>query len=103
MKNIFSLIFVNDLPKKRPFLPRKARQKEVWYNIKNAIDPLTGESYGDCKYKIVYVNNRYKASNLISSTDTLISSEEIANRFYAELTNFLDDQKFNSIFDLTLN
>jgi hypothetical protein len=103
MKNIFSLIFVNDAPSKRPFVPRKARQKEVWYHIKNAIDPLTGESYGDIKYKVVYINNRYKASNLISSTDSLISSEEIAKRFYAELINFLDDQKFNSIFDLTSN
>jgi hypothetical protein len=103
MKNIFSLISVNNYPKRRPFIPKKAKQKEVWYNIKNAIDPLTGDSYGDIKYKVVYINNKYEAANLISLTDSLIGDKEIAKRFYSELINFLDDQKFNSLFSLTSN
>jgi hypothetical protein len=103
MKNIFSLISVNNSPKRRPFIPKKAKQKEVWYNIKNAIDPLTGDSYGDIKYKVVYINNKYEASNLITLTDRLIGDKEIAKRFYSELINFLDDQKFNSLFSLTSN
>jgi hypothetical protein len=103
MKNIFSLIFVNNSPKRRPFIPKKAKLKEVWYNIKNAIDPLSGDSYGDIKYKVVYINNKYETSNLITLTDSLIGDKEIAKRFYAELINFLDDQKFNSLFSLTSN
>ena len=49
----------------------KAKQKVVWYEIKNAIDPLTNEKYGHCKYKIYYINNKYHSSCLINMKDGL--------------------------------
>ena len=96
----FCLLSVRENAKKYPFLPKRAKQKIFLYFIKNAIDPLTGENYGDCKYKVNYINNNYVWSNLTDMNDTLIKRDDIGKRFYAELINYLDDLKFQSMFNL---
>jgi len=104
MTNIFSLLPINRNNKKPHFINNGTlnwqKQKIVWYEIKNAIDPITNQNYGDCYYKIFYINNNYYCSCLIDKNDCLIADPKTADRFYKLLVNFLDDQKFNSIFNL---
>ena len=106
MTNIFSLSSINHNPKRPHFvnnfmLNGKAKQKVVWYEIKNAIDPLTNEKYGHCKYKIYYINNKYHSSCLINMKEGLIGDMKTGERFYKLLVNYLDEQKFKTIFNLS--
>lgn len=101
MTNIFSLLSINDNPKRQPFFSKKAKQKVVWYEVTNAVDPLTNQSYGNCKYKILYVNNKPWVSTLVTMDNRLIGNDETGKRFYKELINYLDTIKFNKMLNLS--
>ena len=97
----FELLSVNENTKKYPFLKKNTRQKIAWYLIRDAIDPLTGQKYGDCKYKIIYFNDAYHWSVLVSMENALIAGGEVGKRFYGGLLSYLDDLKFKTMLSLS--